>query len=201
MSRISCVMLATGKPSPISGQNKLLLRFTQDTLVRRTALEVLNIPFEEVIVVTGRDSEEVAAEVKDLPLKVVHHSSFQIEPHTSLHIALSSLRKYQDGFFVCHGDHVEIDSDILNDMIRLFDMHEGKKIICTDDHEKGSTPVLIPREFLPELLQHEGDDDGYSYLLKKYLLRIAKVTAVQISEPDYQNIAEAESLMMVAQHG
>lgn len=202
MSRISCVMLATGKPSPISGQNKLLLRFTHETLVRRTALEALNIPFEEVIVVTGHDSAEVAAEIKDLPLKIVHNEQSQGDLATALRVALSSLRKYQDGVFICHSDHVELDSDVLLEMIRLFEIHDGKKIVCANDHEKSSSPVLIPREFLPELIQNENpDDDGYSYLLRKYLLRIAKVSVAEVIDLHEHSAPEESSLLMVAQHG
>jgi molybdenum cofactor cytidylyltransferase len=201
MSRISCVLLAAGKSSRMSGKNKLLLPFGGQTLVRRTAMEVLNIPFEEMITVTGHEADHIGKELRDLPLKVVFNSEFQTGMHSSIRTGLSHLRKYYDGFFVCLSDQPELDVGMMKEMVRLFDSHEGKKIVYPVCNGVRGQPVLIPREFVPEILQHEDGDYGCSYLLQRYPARLA---SMEISEPRHLrdvDTLEDFSMMMVAQHG
>ncbi|WP_413586724.1 nucleotidyltransferase family protein [Bdellovibrio sp. HCB274] len=200
-SRVSCLLLAAGKSSRMSGRNKLLLPFAGTSLVRRTAMEVLSINFEEMIAVTGHEADSISSELKDLPLKVVLNKEFESGMHSSIRTGLSNLRKYHDGFFICHSDQPELDSKMLKDMIRVFEEHEGKNIVYLSCQGKTSQPILIPREFAPEILQYPDGDYGCSYLLNKYSQRLAPL---EIKEEMYLrdlDTPEDLSLVSLAQHG
>jgi CTP:molybdopterin cytidylyltransferase MocA len=191
MSRISCVLLAAGSFSPVVGKS----------LVRQNILDILNIPFEEVITVTEQDTEAYYQELRDLPLKVTFNSEFSLGQHSSIRNGLAHLRKYCDGVFVLRADDVNLDVDVLQDMIRLFRKHEGKNIVHQTEYSLNLQPLLIPREFIPDILQYEDGDHDCSYLLKRYPVRVAPL-AVSV-DSNIADIAPSEdiSLMMMAQHG
>lgn len=187
MSRVSCVLLA-GKSSEIKSLPAVL--------------EVLNIPFEEMITVIGPESEYLARELRDLPLKVVYNADFAIGRHGSIRTGLSHIRKYYDGVFICHGDQPDWDAEVMAEMIRLFDGHGGKKIVYPTVQGKHMATFLVPREFVPEILQHEDDrDTDCSYLLSKYPARLAGFEIPESQESLDINSTEDFSMLMVAQHG
>ncbi|UYL07355.1 NTP transferase domain-containing protein [Bdellovibrio sp. SKB1291214] len=187
MSRVSCVLLTSKNSSRLS--------------VLQTALEVLNIPFEEMITVVGNHNESLAYDLRDLPLKVVLNLDLVADIHTLIRTGLSPLRKYYDGVFVCFADHPDLDVNVMIEMIKQFDLHEGKKIVHLKLHECGKDPILVPREFIPEILQHEDGDFDCSYLMQQYPARLAALEMPRLKPLPEIQAADDFSMIMVAQHG
>ena len=168
MFKISCLILAAGRSSRMDGVNKLLLSVGGQSLVRRTAQEILLIPFQQVVVITGFESEKIESEISDLPVTFVHNENYLSGMHSSIRRGLQDLAKPCDGFFVCLSDQPALSHQVLQKMILNFEMHQGKKIIYPSFAGARGQPVLIPQRFISEILDHVDGDHGCNYLLKKY---------------------------------
>ncbi|QLY26337.1 NTP transferase domain-containing protein [Bdellovibrio sp. KM01] len=190
MSRISCVLIAAGSFSPVVGKS----------LIRENILDILNIPFEEVITVTDQDTEAYYQALRDLPLKVTYNSDFALGQHSSIRNGLTHLRKYYDGVLVLRADDINQDLNVLQDMVRLFREQLGKSIVHPSGRSLNLQPMLIPREFVPDILQYEDGDHDCSYLLKRYPLRVAPLAVAKNYSADIEP-SDDFSITLVSQHG
>ncbi|WP_413294908.1 NTP transferase domain-containing protein [Bdellovibrio sp. HCB185ZH] len=191
MSRISCVLIAAGSFSPVVGK----------TLIRENILDILSIPFEEVITVTDQDTEAYYQALRDLPLKVTHNAESALGQHSSIRNGLTHLRKYCDGVLILRADDINQDVSVLQDMIRLFRSQLGKSIVHPSGRTLNLQPMLIPREFIPDILQFEDGDYDCSYLLKRYPVRVAPLEVASNSYETDIGPSDDFSITLVSQHG
>lgn len=73
MKRITILLLAAGQ-SRRTGQNKLLLPFQGQSVLRRTAMSLIENNFKNILVVTGHESARAHAALERLPVEWVHNS-------------------------------------------------------------------------------------------------------------------------------
>lgn len=134
---------------------------------RKAALEILQLPLEECIAVTGFDAMKVERELLDLPLSIARNKNYRWGTHCSIRYGLERLIKPYDGFFVCPADR-SFDRKILSRMLQTFIDHDGRRIVVPSFNGERGAAMLIPAHHTEEILRHADGDFDCSYLLEKY---------------------------------
>jgi molybdenum cofactor cytidylyltransferase len=147
------VLLAAG-PSTRLGRPKQLVRFRDESLVRRAARLLTEMNASSVTVVTGCESRSVENELSDLPVDLVHNRNWEQGMGSSIACGVRSLASEAEGLLLMACDQWRMEladlerlksawsSDISN--IYLASWRQGKA------HVSGP-PVIFPRDLILEL--------------------------------------------------
>lgn len=144
--------------------NKLTLKVDGIEVVKRTLKEINKVDFNEVIVITGHESEAVSDLLQDYSPTFVHNELFHTGMHSSIKTGVKKLQDC-DGFFICLADQPYFDHATLKLLINNF--QKGKILTPSFDGKRGH-PVLISSEYISEIIQEPDGDYGCSYLLKRH---------------------------------
>jgi molybdenum cofactor cytidylyltransferase len=153
---IAAIVLAAGE-SQRMGQNKLLMRLNDDTLLESILNSVTTADIGKTVVVLGHKPEEIMGVLKNWQRRVTivinenykrgMTSSFQ----RGLQQALSA-----DAAFLVLGDQPILDQNYLNIMIREMEHNLGKALIVSPIHKgKRGHPILFHRRLFDEILDLE----------------------------------------------
>jgi molybdenum cofactor cytidylyltransferase len=151
--RLGILVLAAGGSTRM-GRSKQLLRLGGRTLVRRATETALGV-CKSVVLVTGADAEEVAAEVGDLPVHITENRDWSRGMGSSLRMGVQALTESQpdlDALVVMLGDQIDVSPDTLH---RLLNAHRetGKGLCGASFGETVGPPALFSRAHFTELLQ------------------------------------------------
>ena len=168
-SNIAIVILAAGASSRM-GTAKQLLRWGEDTLIRRAIHTALKVTASEVIVVLGANYNLIEKEIKDLPIIILKNKDWQLGLGKSIACAANYIinsKPQVDGILITLADQPLIDAEYLNELISAFST-EAQQIIATAyDKDKQGVPVLFDKVYFEQLsLLH--DDKGAKQLLKTH---------------------------------
>lgn len=111
--KISAVVLAAGKSSRM-GKNKLLLEIDGKKILD-WILQTLTSIIDEVIVVTGYDSEIIKNIAEKYPCKIVYNASYEEGMTSSFQTGLKETNA--DAVFLILGDSFGLDPNLLKKMI------------------------------------------------------------------------------------
>jgi len=157
---VVAIVLAAGRSRRMGGPNKLLARFGETPLVRRTAEMALRSDAAEVIVVTGHMREEIEAALSGLAVSFVHNPDYESGLASSLQTGLRALPHDAAGALIVLADMPNLSSEALDEMIGTFAPEEGRGIVLATASGKRGNPVLWARRYFPELMQASGDAGG-----------------------------------------
>ena len=155
--RIAGLVLAAGSSRRMGEENKLLQDFRGQPLVRHAVRAVVESGASPVFIVTGHQSEIVARAVHDLPVIIVHNPNYGDGLAGSLQTGLRALPESADGVLVALGDMPRIDGAELAKELSAFNPEEGRTICVPTFHGKRGNPVLLGRQFFPEMHELHGD--------------------------------------------
>ena len=140
---------------------------------------------------TGYQAEAIRRELA--PTLTVHNPKFMSGMHSSIRKGLQALENF-DAVMICLADQPAISLDVLRALEAQF--QPGKIVFPTFQNERGH-PVLISKNYVPEILAHEDGDYGCSYLFKRYPANVVTVPTDHASilqdidtPADYQKFAE-----------
>ena len=152
---ISAIILAAGQ-SKRMGEPKLLLPWGEATILERVIDNVLGSGVDEVVVILGHKSDELAARIAGRPVKTVTNSNYQGGMSTSLICGLDSVGSGCTGVMVLLGDQPSIPSDLMENLLTVFSW--GQRGIVLPEH-KGSRghPVIFDMKYRDELMGLKGD--------------------------------------------
>ncbi len=169
MNKISCLLLAAGESRRMGEVNKLLLPIAGKSLVRRTAEELLKFPFQEIIVITGHDAAAIEKELFDLPVKLIHNTSFRNGMHSSIRTGLlNSWVAQANGFMICMADQPLFNVGIVERLAEAFAQTSQPRIVFPSIGIEKGHPVLISTHFVPEIIAEGDGDYGCQYLFKRH---------------------------------
>jgi molybdenum cofactor cytidylyltransferase len=172
--RIAAIIMAAGTSSRMGGRNKLLREIGGAPMIRRSAEAVLASAASPVIVVTGRDAEEMRAALAGLDVSFIHNEDFAAGMAGSLKTGLGALPADTDGAVVVLGDMPYVTAGHIDRLIAAYDEDEGRTI-CVPTHDgKWGNPVLWSRRYFPEMLAITGDK-GARELLHTYAEKLCEV--------------------------
>ena len=160
--RIAAVVLAAGLSSRM-GSNKLLSDLNGQALIQHTIGRLGKAAIDEIIVVTGHQTAEVRAVLKDHKLRFVHNENYAQGLSTSVRAGIAAAQEF-DAAFVILGDMPLIEAADLNRMIAAFNGVEGRSLVAPILGRKLGNPILWGQEHFVDLMALTGDRGARSLI-------------------------------------
>jgi molybdenum cofactor cytidylyltransferase len=168
MARIGAVLLAAGASTRFGAENKLLADLGGRPLVARAADALLASEVDEIVVVTGRDSEQVRQILARTAVRFAHNEGWIRGMGSSIASGLRALGSQPSGAFVVPGDMPFITTGTIATLRDRFIQAGGERIVVPTTPEGAQrNPVLWPRRCFAELALLSGAQGG-KLLLKRY---------------------------------
>jgi molybdenum cofactor cytidylyltransferase len=156
---IAAVVLAAGTSSRM-GRQKLLLPVGEGRpLIRLSVERVVAAGLDEVVVVLGRDADEVAAALAGLPIRTVLNSRYAEGQSTSLRAGLEALRPGTEATVVALGDQPLPDPGLIGRLVAAF-RETGQPVVVPRYRDGRGNPVLFAAALFDELRAVTGDQGG-----------------------------------------
>ncbi len=149
----------------MGGNIKQLLVYKGQTLVRRTVETAIALQSGPVVVVLGANRDQIATELRTLPVTLVDNSAWPTGQASSLKTGLAALyltHKDIDAILVLHIDQPMVSLGLLLHMREVW-QDEGKGIVACRYDTQLSVPALFDRKYIDELLQQK-DDKGVKWV-------------------------------------
>ena len=173
--QIDAIVLAAGLSTRTGERNKLLLPLAGKPLIAHAVEAALNSLACTVHVVTGHQSDQVAAALNDYTVNIVHNPNFAKGMSSSIKSGIRALSTEVDGVVLCLGDMPLVVSHHLDLLINNFAVN----VPCAPYYrERRGHPVLFPRSMFSDLLQLSGDTGA------RKLLQQIESTILQIDVND-----------------
>lgn len=147
--QISCIILAAGR-SQRFGSPKMRHYLNDGRTILQTTIAQYQALFEELLVVGHPKDQE---HIQQTGAQFVSSPSAELGMSQSLiagvHAALSA-----DAWLIALGDMPYVKRSTIS---RLIEMASVESIVVPVHHERRGNPVVLGREFLPDILSLQGD--------------------------------------------
>jgi molybdenum cofactor cytidylyltransferase len=154
----AAIVLAAGA-SRRMGHNKMLLRFGSESLVRRAVRSAVDAGCCPVIVVTGRDSEAVCAELAGLPCNCVVNATYSGPTSGSLHTGLGALPDAVNATLVVLGDMPLVSASMLAALVSAA-RDCAAPLAASRYGDVLAPPLMFRRSLFGELMAWHGEGCG-----------------------------------------
>ena len=169
MGKISAILLAAGKSERMGGPNKLLLTIHDEPMIAVTYQNLCSSHVYEIIVVTGRDADEVNSTLslrdKD---QLVHNENYQLGMTTSIQKGVEQATG--DAYMICLGDMPWLSATHYNSLMDQFHQsleHSAGQMLLPKVNGKRGNPVIFSNEYREEILSHK-EPEGCRGILKAH---------------------------------
>lgn len=194
MARIGAVLLAAGASTRFGAENKLLADLGGRPLVAHAAGALLASGVDEIVVVTGRDSEQVRQILARTAVRFAHNEGWIRGMGSSIASGLRALGSQPSGAFVVPGDMPFLTAATIATLRERFIQAGGERIVVPTTPEGAQrNPVLWPRRCFAELALLCGAEGGKP-LLKRYsdqTVCVAFADALALTDVDTAEDLEA----------
>ncbi|NJL73943.1 MAG: nucleotidyltransferase family protein [Saprospiraceae bacterium] len=161
---IEAIVLAAGFSHRMGAQNKLLLSFRDQPMLRCVLEELIDTSIQRIIVVTGFEHEKIVTiPPPSEKITVVYNPNYQRGQITSVQFGIQSLSDDATGFMICLSDMPFLTSDHYEEVIRVFDHNLPVltyPIIVPNSGKRPGNPVLFHRQFIPDFLALTDAENG-----------------------------------------
>jgi molybdenum cofactor cytidylyltransferase len=150
--RVTAVVLAAGE-SVRMGEVKQLLPWGESTVLGATLSSLKSSGVHDIAVVTGYEAEKIEKIGKEHGVSTVYNPDYSDgEMLSSLKVAIRSLPKNREAVLVVLADQPMVDSETIDQILIAFWQGGGELIAPTYKGKRGN-PVLIGRQYFPDLLK------------------------------------------------
>jgi molybdenum cofactor cytidylyltransferase len=140
---IGAVVLAAGLSSRM-GVQKLLLPWKEKTVIEKVVDTLINSGISNIVVVTGRDAEQIASTLKSNPVQVVYNPDFADgNMVTSLRTGLKALREKVDGILMVLADQPQMMDTTVKLLVNEWNRNPDSICIPSYQMHRGH-PWVIP---------------------------------------------------------
>lgn len=163
---ITAILLAAGSSRRFGPANKLLALLDGKPLVRHAAELLTSADFEEIIVVTGPDAEEVRRALDGLPVRFVHNERYLEGMGGSVATGIRAVASGSAGALVALGDMPRLDPELLARLVEIFIRNRCEKIVfpsLADGSQRN--PVLWPRRLFADVGALRGEQGAKAILM------------------------------------
>lgn len=163
------IILASGF-SKRMGENKLVMKFKDNTIIEQVIDVVKSSNLNKVILVARDD--RIINIGKEKGINTIKNDYAIIGQSSSIKIGINNSNLEENYMFFC-GDQPFIDKESINKLIDISNKNKENIIIPRIDKVFGS-PVIFPKIFKKELLALKGDIGG-KYIINNYLDKVLYV--------------------------
>jgi len=163
---VVAVILAAGLSLRMAPDNKLLLDFGGEPLVRRIAREAVASKAARTFVVVGHDRWNVRKAISDLAVTIVENPDYTESQMTSVRAGVLASPEAK-GYLIIPGDMPLLTAADFDRLIARFEeLGADKAVVPFDDSERGN-PIVIPG-WSREEMYRRGINFGCRNLLINY---------------------------------
>ncbi len=174
------VILAAGLSLRMAPDNKLLLDFGGEPLVRRIAREAVASKAARTFVVVGHDRWNVRKAIADLAVTIVENPDYTESQMTSVRAGVLAAPEAR-GYLIIPGDMPLLTAADFDRLIARFEeLGADKAVVPFDDSERGN-PIVIPG-WSREEMYRRGINFGCRNLLINYP---ELVSPLKTAEPQF----------------
>jgi len=163
--KIGAVLLAAGEGARMGSVPKSLLRLQGSPLIHRHLIALREIPFDELVVVTGYHHEQIEAAISDLAVRFVRNPEPQRGQQSSVRLGAAALGGELDLVMVVLADQPLIDPSDLKELIRAFAKRpSGTGVVYPVVQEQRGNPVVFSSALIETMLRSGNDADFRRYI-------------------------------------
>ena len=166
---ITAVILAAGESRRMGSENKLLLHFGRETLIRKFVKSVCESKVENVLVVVGKDARKVKKNILDQPVSFVYNPFYKEGITSSIKTGVKAASMESDGFMICLSDLPFADKEDFNLLINTFTSlrakEKGALVVVPVFKGNRGNPALFSSEFREIILNHK--EEGCRAIIEK----------------------------------
>lgn len=197
MSGVGAIILAAGASTRM-GQPKQLLRFQNESLVRRAAKTALGSDCSQVVVVVGAHADLIRLELADIAVTIAENSEWQLGMSNSIKAGLRALMDHGSGIcaaLVMTSDQPLTSTEKINELLAAHE-RTGQPVVASAYDGNLGVPALFHRSVFPQLLALDGAT-GARHFIASHRAQVATVDMpegafdVDTAE-DFQRLAEME---------
>ncbi len=180
LQHLSAIVLAAGRSLRMGGPNKLLQPLAGQPLLSHALETVAGLHLGQVVVITGRDGEDVARIARAHGLQTVHNTRFEEGMGSSIAAGANALEPGYAGVFVHLGDLPFITRttfQALSDALTADAEHRVDAFVPECGGVRGH-PVLFRAGLLGELGQLAGDEGA------RLILAARNCRPVRVNNPE-----------------
>lgn len=189
MPKVSAIVLGAGASSRFGAANKLLADVCGKPLICRVVEAIAASPVAEIIVVTGRDREDIESALNRFPARFAHNEAWQTGLASSIRTGLGAFGNAASGAFIIPGDMPFLTASVVSRLVEEFTRADCAHILypATPSGEQRN-PVLWPARLFGELASLDGHQGG------KKLLKRHSGTARPVRFDDPQIFADIDTI-------
>ena len=148
--KIGAVVLAAGLSSRM-GVQKLLLPWKGKTVIETVVDTLMHSKITEIVVVTGRDAEQIASVLKPKPIQVIYNPDFADgNMVTSLRTGLKALRERVDAILMVLADQPQMMETTVKLLVDEWNQNPDSLCIPSYQMHRGH-PWVIPARLWDKL--------------------------------------------------
>ncbi len=167
--KISGVILAAGRSSRMGSTNKLFLEYNSHTVVEEVLLQMLGSRLNEVIIITGFESERLRSLLtayESERLRIIHNPRYMAGRAESIKCGVNHLTHDTQAVLFMVADKPGVRTSLIDRSIETF--FEAKpRILCVKTPDGRGHPIIFAHTLFPELLELDGDLVGEE-IFRKY---------------------------------
>jgi len=158
--RVAGVLLAAGESRRMGDQNKLLVNFHGEPMIRRIARAMTESRLDDNLVILGHDAEAVAAALEGLDLRLVVNPDYTKGQSQSLRCGVENIdRTITTDMMVLLGDMPYVTASVIDTLLAHHALAENRSSRITLPMVNGrrGNPVIWGQSFFEELQEQKGD--------------------------------------------
>lgn len=154
---ISAVILAAGRSTRM-GQSKILMPWRDgQTLIEQIITQLQRALVAEVVVVTGRQAEEVASLAERHGARSVFNPAYhEHDMLSSLKVGLNALDRSSQACLICLGDQPRIQQSTIRQVLNAYSRSDSPIVAPSYQMRRGH-PLLVDRSLWEHFLQSPDD--------------------------------------------
>jgi len=163
--RIGAVLLAAGQGARMGSVPKSLLRLQGRPLIHRHLMALREIPFDELVVVTGYHHEQIEAAISKQGVRVVRNAEPERGQQSSVRLGAAALGTGFDLVMVVLADQPLIGAVDFRELISAFAQRpSGTGVLYPVVHGQRGNPVVFSGEVIATMLSSGDDADFRRYI-------------------------------------
>lgn len=142
---------------------KQLLKWQGDYLINHIVGTVSASKIDAVTIILGSNRDTIQPLINEQKVKFIENPCWESGLSSSIKCGVASLEDGVEGVFIILVDQPFITSDLLDEMITIFESTNAE-IIAPRVGQRQCNPVLFRKSIFPELMQISGDKGAKSLL-------------------------------------
>jgi molybdenum cofactor cytidylyltransferase len=155
---IAGLVLAAGSSTRM-GENKLLLRLGEESVLRRAVRRASEAGLDPVLVVLGHDADRAREELAGLSCRSVVNPGWSLGKSTSVRAGVAAVPPEAVAAIVILADMPLVTAGMLSELVRTY-RRGATRLVASRYGDVHAPPVLYDRTLFGELAAMEGDGCG-----------------------------------------